>query len=364
MGNVLSRARRLVLYALAVIVALAMGLWAAAALFLTGSDHGGYDTPRPVNVSNRVESAEHLRMATSIATGIAANSRQSRPDLNTLRAQFDERGRQWPIQAVVRPANAAGVRAEWVIDASADPNRRLLYIHGGGYSMGSPMSHRPITARLSQTTKSAVLAIDYRLLPEYTRMDGIADCWTAYRWILDNGPAGAARVHTLFVAGDSAGGNLALVTVARARNERVRAADAVVVLSPQTDTTLASPSLATNAPTDVVQSPSLGPLVRAPKAISLWMLYWLYGINPSSPLVSPLRGDLSNLPPTLLQVSATEMFFDDALRYANKARAQGSPAIVQSWPHAMHVWQAFAVPEADEAFAQIGTFVDRHAAAR
>ena len=354
------RLLRLASYAVAFIITLAIALWATATLFLTGSDHSGFDLPRPVVMNSRKESAAHRAIANHIAADIAAHSLQSAPDLNTLRAQFDARGRQWPMRAVPTQVDAAGVRAEWVMDPAADPNRRVLFIHGGGYSMGSPASHRPITARLSQITRSAVLAIDYRLLPEHARTDGIEDCWTAYRWMIDNGPAGQAPARALFVVGDSAGGNLALVTIARARDEHARAADAVVVLSPQTDTTLASPSLVGNASTDIVQREGLGPLVGAPKAMSLWMLYWIYGINPRSPLVSPLRGNLSNLPPTLLQVSATEMFFDDVVRYANKARAQGSVAVLQTWPHTMHVWQAFAVPEADEAFEAIRKFVQLH----
>ena len=123
---------------------------------------------------------------------------------------------------------------------------------------GSPKSHRPITSRLSEIFGSAVLCVDYRLMPEHSRMAGIEDCRMAYSWIFDHGPEGAAPAESVVVAGDSSGGNLALSTIAWARDSGLRAADAVVVLSPQTDFTLASPSLKRNIDTDVTQGKSFG----------------------------------------------------------------------------------------------------------
>ena len=102
--------------------------------------------------------------------------------------------------------------------------------------------------------------------------------------------------------------------------------------------------------------------MRAPKVLSLWITFLIHRINPSRPLVSPLLGDLSNLPPTLLQVSEAEMFLDDAVRYANKAKAHGSQVVLQTWPHVMHVWHAFEVPEADEAFVEVERFLAIHTA--
>lgn len=111
-----------------------------------------------------------------------------------------------------------------------------------------------------------------------------------------------------------------------------------------------------------MQGSSFGPIAKAPKVFSLAISLLMNRINPSNPLVSPLLGDLSNLPPTLVHVSAAEMFLDDAVRYVNKANAYGSHAVLQVWPIVMHVWHAFQVPEADEAFAEIGKFLAAHAA--
>ena len=226
--------------------------------------------------------------------------------------------------------------------------------------IGSPKSHRLITSRLSEISNAAVLAIDYRLMPENSRMAGIEDCQTTYNWILENGPDGLSKADNLIVAGDSSGGNLALATVAWARDFGLRPADAVIALSPQTDLTLASPSLVKNTETDIMQGASFGPIVKAPKVFSLGFSFLMHKVNPSNPIVSPLLGDLSNLPPTLIQVSEAEMFLDDAIRYVNKANAHGSNAILQTWPFVMHVWHAFEIPEANEAFAKIENFLVLH----
>lgn len=223
--------------------------------------------------------------------------------------------------------------------------------------VGSAKSHRPVTDRLAKVTGFAVLAIDYRLLPEHARMDGLNDVRAAYQWILNNGPDGQARIDALVLAGDSSGGNMVLSSAAWARDADMRAADAVIAMSPQTDLTLSSPSLIKNIETDLMQGVSFGPVVKAPKVLKLLFSFMMHRINPSDPIVSPVLGDLSGLPPTLVQVSDAEMFYDDGARYVNKANAQGSFAQLQVWPGVMHVWQAFDVPEAEEAFAEMGKFV-------
>jgi acetyl esterase/lipase len=340
--------------------------WLIAAICFTGSDHSSYDSPRPKPVGTRTaESAEHAAMARLIAEGMAhPPSEKGQRLLLFMRKHLDERGEAANIDAAIRPVDADGVPGEWVTAPHVVPGRRLLYIHGGGYVAGSPKSHRPLTSRFSDVSDAAVLSIDYRLMPEHSRMAGIEDCRAAYHWIVENGPEGKSPADVLIVAGDSSGGNLALSTVAWARDSRLRRADAVVALSPQTDSTLTSPSLRTNIETDIMQGKTLGPVVRSPRSVSLWVVYLMHRINPGSPLMSPLLGDLSDLPPTLLQASETEMFLDDSVRYANKTNAQGSIAVVQTWPFTMHVWHAFDVPEADEAFEEIRKFLAIHAASQ
>lgn len=164
----------------------------------------------------------------------------------------------------------------------------------------------------------------------------------------------------VFVAGDSAGGNLTLSLINWVRDAGHRAPDAAVALSPLTDATLGSPSVRGNIATDPMLGPAFGPMARMPQWVLLWVGWLQTRIRPSDPLVSPLRGDLSRLPLVLVQASEVEMLFDDSRRYVNRAQAAGSPVRLQRWAHMVHVWQLFnpELPEAREAFAEIGKFLD------
>jgi acetyl esterase/lipase len=277
-----------------------------------------------------------------------------------LRKYLDEIFADRVLDVDITPVDCAGVPGEWVLAPGADPARRTLYIHGGAFMMGRPRSHRTLTSQFSSLTGGAVLAIDYRLMPEHPRRAGIDDCRSAYRWMLEHGPTGAAPAQTVFVAGDSAGGNLALALIQWVRDQGLRAPDAAVALSPLTDATLSSPSLRTHIRSDPMLGPLFGPLARFPNTLLLWIGWIQTRINPSDPVISPVRGDLSRLPPVLVQASEVEMLFDDCQRYVNRAQAAGSQARLQQWNHMVHVWQIFnpELPEAREALAEIGKFLD------
>ncbi len=339
-------------------------LWAIARFVLGGEDLSRFDMGPLPAASAREPSPEHHEAVETIrAMQREASGRLSpRERLRVMRARFDAFG-EGDFGVNFAPVDAGGVAAEWVLAPGADPDRRLLYIHGGAYMLGSPRSHRAITSKFSKIAGAAVLAIDYRLMPEHRRVAGIEDCRTAYRWLLEHGPEGHAPVKALFVAGDSAGGNLALVTVAWARDTGLRAADAVVALSPHTDACMASPSLRTNMATDHMLGPMFARMAHVPRWVSLWMGLLTGRMSPGDRRVSPLRGDLANLPPTLVQASEAEMLLDDARRYVAKAGAAGSEARLHTWPHQLHVWHIFqrTLPEAREAFADIEAFLTEHA---
>lgn len=353
-----------VILVIVIVVPLALAL--LVNFTFSGEDQSQYDLPKHVaTMGQGQESDAHREMAALIVKDMAEAPKLGREkQLKLMREQMDARGAAFEITAKTVAVNSDEVKGEWVLAPNANPDHRLLYIHGGAYMVGSPTSHRQITSRLSELTGYAVFAVDQRLLPEDSRMDGINDCRAAYSWLLENGPNGAAKAQALVLVGDSSGGNLALSVAAWARDENLQAADAVVAMSPQTDLTLSSPSLVANTATDIMQGASFGPIVKAPKVLRLGFSYMMHRIKPNDPVVSPLLGNLSNLPPTLVQISTAEMFYDDGARYVNKANAQGSIAELQVWPYAMHVWHAFDVPEADEAFENIGKFIERHARSR
>ena len=345
-------------------ILLFVGLWAVAVILLRGEKLQGLDQPTGERFSRDGGPSPELQKVLAslgqfkhVLEGVPMRERTA-VLRETMDKMFDGRHFDARFEAV----DAGGVPAEWVLAPGADPTRRTLYIHGGAFLMGSPRSHRPLTTRFSALTGGAVLAIDYRLMPEHPRRAGIEDCRTAYRWLLDHGPTGSATASAVFVAGDSAGGNLTLSLIQWVRDQgpRLRAPDAAVALSPLTDATMASPSLRSNLETD----PMLGPMFRVMTRVPQWILLWVgwaqTRIRPCDPVVSPLRGDLSRLPPVLLQASETEMLFDDSRRYANRAQAAGSPVRLQRWTDMVHVWQIFnpELPEAEQALAEIGKFLN------
>lgn len=347
------------------LIALAALLWAVTRFHLDGEDLSRFDTLAADEPPHTEPSPEHHQAVEAIRAmqSEASGSITSRSGLADMRARVDAMGEVDDPSIRFEAVDAGGVPAEWVLAPGADPDRRLLYIHGGAYVLGSPRSHRPITSTLSRLAGVSVLAIDYRLMPEHSRLAGIEDCRRAYRWVLENGPEGAAPLASLFVAGDSAGGNLTLSTITWARDAGLRAADAVIALSPHTDTCMASPSLRENIETDHMLGPMFAPLARIPRAVALWTSWWSNRMTPRDPRISPLRDDLAKLPPTLVHASEAEMLLDDSRRWVAKARAAGTDARLRTWHHQLHVWHIFesTLPEAREAFADIAAFIEEQA---
>jgi acetyl esterase/lipase len=179
---------------------------------------------------------------------------------------------------------------------------------------------------------------------------------------LDNGPQSESPAEQIFVAGDSAGGNLALSLVAWLRDQKMRQPDAVVAFSPLTDATLSGASVRENENSDIMLKSLIAPLNRIPDAVRIWVLAIVNRTNPANPAVSPLFGNLADLPPILLQASESEMLLDDSRRYFCKANAAGSPVKLQTWADVMHVWQLFdpELPQARQAWQEIEKFIRQH----
>ncbi|MGJ8564473.1 MAG: alpha/beta hydrolase [Alphaproteobacteria bacterium] len=342
---------------------------AVTKLHLKGRSHKQYDSCPPVTFevdpdSQGVKAVEDYLYENFIKP--AQSGSRGNELLSAKRARFEAKGlsRDFPVTFTSGTAEMDGVRVdgEWTQAPGADPDRRVLYLHGGAFTVGSAISHRAIISNLALRTGCSVFAPNYRLMPENPRIASIIDARAAYKWILENGPDGPAAVQKLAVAGDSAGGNLALMLSNWARDEGLRAADAVAGLSPSTDSTFESPSIKNNFDTDTMLRPLVGPMLKIPRTVLLWGAWKNLSISPASPMISPLRGDLSGLPPTLIQVSAAEMLYDDSVRYAAKAKAQGSDVTLQTWSHLCHVWQAFdtLLPEAVQALDEIGNFLITH----
>jgi len=244
--------------------------------------------------------------------------------------------------------NVGGVSADRVITPASRPNRHVLYLHGGGYRLGAPSTYRHFTWRIASATQARVVVIDYRLAPENPFPAALEDAVSYYCWMLAEG----ADARQIIVMGDSAGGGLALALLLKLRDSGLPRPVAAVVLSPWTDLALTGASVTLNAKFDAIVQAEDAPIFAAD---------YLAGADPRHPYASPLYGDPTGLPPTLIQVGSEEVLRDDAVRMAEKMQRAHCQAELQIWPRMPHVWHLFApiVPEAREAIAEISKFVQR-----
>lgn len=238
------------------------------------------------------------------------------------------------------------IPCEWVLAPGADPELRLLYLHGGGWVSGSGGNYLPLAADISAAAKCAVLLPDYRLAPEHPFPAGLEDCVAAHEWLVANGPSGPGAASATFIAGDSAGGNLTLATLLALRDRKLRLPAGGIPLSAAADFTLLSESLKT------VHDP-----IISARTMPEFRDRYLGKSDPRHPLASPVFGDYRGLPPLLIQVGEQEMLRDDSRRVAEKAAADGIPVTLEVWPGMVHVFQIRGLPESREAIEHIAEFI-------
>jgi acetyl esterase/lipase len=264
-------------------------------------------------------------------------------DINDIRAIMIEA--QAPAGVTCTPVDAGGVSAEWSVADGVDQGKVILYVHGGGYVMGSAGSHRDMTGRLSQAAGARVLSLNYRLAPEHPFPAPVDDSVAAYRWLLGQG----IQASNIAIAGDSAGGGLALAALIAIRDAGEPMPAAGIGISPWVDMEGTGESMATRAAVD--------PVVQKEGLLDMAKLY-LGGADPKDPLAAPLHADLSGLPPLLIQVGDAETLLDDSTRITERARKADVDVTLKIWDEMPHVWHLFApiLPEGQQAIEEIGTF--------
>jgi acetyl esterase/lipase len=245
------------------------------------------------------------------------------------------------------PVRAGDVPAEWIFAPGFEPDRVILYLHGGGYVFGSIRSHRELISRISREAGARALAVDYRLAPEHPFPAAVDDAAAAYRWLLSQG----FRPEKIAIVGDSAGGGLTVATLVALRDAGDPLPGAAACFSPWVDLVGASDA----------ELSVLDPIVQRPNLLEM-AAHYLGGADPKSPLASPLHADLRGLPPLLIQVSTAETLYDNSVRLAERAKSHGVDVTLDPWEEMLHVWQIFAVmPEAREATARVGRFLRERA---
>jgi epsilon-lactone hydrolase len=287
------------------------------------------------------------RIKVELAAAVEAMFGGPDPDLAKMRVDYDRLGLAAPLPGVeVSPVDAGGVPAYWVDAAGGARDRVLLYLHGGGYVLGSAGGYNDFCGHLATAIGCRVLNVDYRLAPEHPHPAPVEDSVAAYRWLLDQGITPAH----LAVAGDSAGGGLTLSTLLKLRDDGLPQPAGAVPLSPWVDMEALGATMASNAGKDVMVNEA---------AIKGMAEMFLMGQEARDPLAAPLYGDYRGICPMLVQVGADETLLDDAIRVADTARAAGVDVTLEIFAEMQHVFQLSAgnMPEADDAVAQIGVYL-------
>jgi acetyl esterase/lipase len=277
------------------------------------------------------------------------------PDLtqpaDVARRQFEDMLATLPAPEGIdfERSTLAGVPAIWSRSQGASEGRVLLYLHGGGYVIGDAWAYRSLWSGLASRAGVLGVGLDYRLAPEHPFPAAVEDAVAAYGAILDSGrPPGS-----IVLAGDSAGGGLAVATLLEARRRGLPMPAAALLISPWADLSHSGASIAEKADED--PSLTLAGLANCARQ-------YLDGRPASEPLASPVNADLTGLPPLLIQVGSVEILLDDAVRLARKSGAQGVDVRLEIWPGMPHVWHAFAfmLDEGAEAADQAAAFLRSH----
>jgi acetyl esterase/lipase len=239
-----------------------------------------------------------------------------------------------------------GVGGEWTITPVADPTRVVMFLHGGAYISGGLATHRHLVAQVGREARTRTLALDYRLAPEHPYPAAVDDAIAGYEFLLAQGyePANIA------LAGESAGGGLALATLVSLRDMGIAMPACAWLSSPWVDLEMTGETIVSKADVD--------PLIAKPYLLEAAAAY-LHGADPRSPLASPLHADLRELPPMLIQVGTAETLLDDSMRLARLAAQADVRVTLEAWPEMIHAWSLFyqELEAGRQSLASMGAFV-------
>jgi monoterpene epsilon-lactone hydrolase len=257
-------------------------------------------------------------------------SRPRSEDYRQRRKDMDAAFSQYGIarDVTVEPVSANGVRAEWTSTPQDDRDAALLYVHGGGYVIGSLDSHRHLVSEAGRAAKAWALALEYRLAPEHPFPAAVEDAVSGYRYLLSRG----IRPGRIAISGDSAGGGLVVAAMLAIRDAGLAQPACGWCISPWVDMEGIGETMSTKEAAD--------PMVQRAPLLDMAKLY-LGGAGARSPLAAPIYADLTGLAPLLIQVGAAETLLDDAIRLAKVAGAADVRVDLQVWPEMVHVWHIF-----------------------
>jgi phosphinothricin tripeptide acetyl hydrolase len=305
--------------------------------------------PPPVEITETRIDPEPSGLIQRLSTALRARAPRPDESLADQRADFEAAmaAMDAPDPCTRTPTSAAGVPAEWLEPTHRIGERTILYLHGGGYTMGSVATARRLAAHLGACTGARILNLDYRLAPEHPFPAAVTDAVAAYTWLLEQG----IPESQLAIAGDSAGGGLTVATLLAARDHTLPMPAGAVCLSPWTDLTVTTDPPGAYAAAD--------PLVARWRLAEMAALY-LAGTDPRHRLASPAFADLTGLPALLIHVGAAEVLLDDSRMLAAAAQRADVPVTLEIYTHMIHVWHSFfpRLTEADQALEHITRWLD------
>jgi acetyl esterase/lipase len=289
--------------------------------------------------------SDDIKKVREMIEGLPPKTGMSIPERRTRMDAWDK---AYPLadDIIVASAKVAEVPVEWITAPNASEDAVMLFLHGGGYVIGSPDSHRHLVANLSEETGLQGLLVDYRLAPEDPFPAAVEDAISVYAALLTHG----FEAGEIVFAGDSAGGGLVLAMMLAVRDAKLPLPAAGICLSPWNDLTGTAKSLDTNACVDPTVSK---------ESLNFFASEYLGEEDAQNPYASPLFGDLTGLPPLLIQVGSVEVLLDDAVLLAERAKEAGVTVTLEVWDEMIHVWHRYypILQEAREANARIGEYV-------
>ena len=268
----------------------------------------------------------------------------------SLRARFSSSPKKLPAEVMSERVESGGVSGSWLWKKNADTSKIVLYLHGGGYVFGGYGSHGEIASEMADIVGGRALLLEYRLAPEHPFPAAFNDALFSYRWLLEKG----YKSEDIFLAGDSAGGGLAVSLLLALKKNGLPLPKAVCLFSPWVDLTCAAASIDSNALSDCMLSPG---------ALKRFRKHYLGEADPLDERASPIFGDLSGLPPTYVAVGGEEILLDDSKQLVTKIRSFGGRAELSIWHKMPHVFPIFSsvIPEGRLALKEFASFRDAHA---
>jgi acetyl esterase/lipase len=254
-----------------------------------------------------------------------------------------------PGDLTIEEISVNGISSVWLSTPESVKEQVILYLHGGGYMLGSINTHKVLGTNIARASKSRVLMIDYRLAPENPYPAALEDSVSAYKWLIDEA---GINPKNIVISGDSAGGGLTAATLIKLREMGIPLPAAAVLLSPWADLEVTGDSVKTKRGKD--------PMLTEDELFFCANVY-VEDNDPKNPYISPIYADMKDLPPLLIQVGSSELILDDSTRLAENAQSAGVEVILDVWEDMIHVFQSFApwAPEGKQAIEKIGEFIQK-----